>query len=298
MLADLTAMQRQLGMGACAPDQLMKAQEVPPSPAKVGNLAAGVGAILASLVRLATNVARVDEMLAQLEDSAPTAAEALKWHEIAVRSLAWSRASLVEQQSVILRELGTLAQDPPPGIKTESSWDRSTTAGSDQNTEPEGETSADSAGESDSSDRPLALAPLDVRRHWTPESAQEHVGSLSANIAELQKYGAGRCLLVRRIKPLGLEQPRRLAEHFGRWGTVTDVLVAHSYEKPTARRRHGRLRPASLGFVIMSSEGEASAVVGAGRHVVGGDPAPCEVDVQAYDPHVRRPDGRLVLPEA
>merc|ERR1719454_252447 len=184
-------------------------------------------------------------MAAKLEASAPTAEEALKWHEVAVRSFAWSRAALVQQQIVLLEEFKALVQTPPPGFKAESSSDcASTAAGSDRNCEPEAETTSDSsAGPAENSDQSPASSPLSVRRRWTEESAREVVGSLSADLVRLEAYSAGRCLLVRKIKPLGLDQPRRLTEHFERWGAVTEVLVAHSYEKASTRRRHGRVRP-------------------------------------------------------
>merc|ERR1719247_768182 len=276
-------------------------QDASSTLAKAGGLPAGVGPMLASLVRLATDVARVDQMAAQLKADPPNAVEALKWHEIAVQSVACSRRALVQQQDAVLRELSALARGPPPGLPFESPSDEaSTAAGSGHDSEPESSTSHDSAEWSSSSTTPQTGAPLDsVRRKWTEESAKEVAESLSDDLLRLQSYSAGRCLLVRKIRPLGLEQPRRLREHFERWGPVTDVLVAHSYEKPSARRRHGRVRPASLGFVIMSSEEAASAVLEASEvHMVEGGSVPCEVSVYAYDPHAGRPDGSLVMPDA
>jgi len=300
ILDALTVIQQRVGSGACAPGKQVRTQDASPPLAKAGSLAAGVGAVLASLVRVATDVARADEMAAQLKASAPTGDEALKWHEIALRSVAWSREALVQEQSALLKELQALARGPPPGSKAESSSDSaSTAAGSDRDSVSESGTSQDGGEQSDGSEKPQAGAPLDLHRRWTEESAREVAGSLSDDLLRLQAYSAGRCLLVRKIKPLGLEQPRRLREHFERWGPVTDVLVAHSYEKPSARRRHGRVRCASLGFVIMSSEEAASAVLEASEmHMVEGGPVPCEVSVYAYDPHARRPDGSLVMPDA
>merc|ERR1719198_195767 len=58
------------------------------------------------------------------------------------------------------------------------------------------------------------------------------VGSLRNDLQRLREYEVGRCLLVRGIKRLGLESAHKLRGHFQHYGAVTEVFVAHSFEKP------------------------------------------------------------------
>jgi hypothetical protein len=74
------------------------------------------------------------------------------------------------------------------------------------------------------------------------------------------------CLfIVRRINKLGFKAARKLKHHFATYGTVVQVLVAHS-----TVRQHGtppyysRRRPSSLGFVHMSDQASVQQVLNLG----------------------------------
>merc|ERR1719183_942939 len=96
-----------------------------------------------------------------------------------------------------------------------------------------------------------------------PLQDQRLVGSLRNDLERLKMYDRERCLLVRNIKKLGLSSQQRLQAHFERYGAVSEVLVAHSFEKPSAKRRNGRICPANKGFVIMEDPKVALGVLDA-----------------------------------
>jgi len=81
--------------------------------------------------------------------------------------------------------------------------------------------------------------------------------TLRAIMQTLEPVEAGRVLQVRRIKQLGFASTVALREHCSQFGGVEKVLVSHS-------RAQSRLRPASLGFIVMDDCEGATALLAAG----------------------------------
>jgi len=96
------------------------------------------------------------------------------------------------------------------------------------------------------------------------ESLKDHLRDLS----ELDT--CARVLMVRRINRLGLDSPTLLKDYFKKFGTIERVMVAHTQCK--VKNTHSttmRVRPAPLGFVIMSTPEEANAALAQGtEHAV------------------------------
>jgi len=107
------------------------------------------------------------------------------------------------------------------------------------------------------------------------------VGSLRDDLECLKKYDAQQCLIVRRIKRLGLGSPEILREHFSRFGGVKDMLISHSLEKKSAKCRADRVRPAALGFIVMTSVEGAQAALQAGPTLMIGN---VDVEVKIFEP--------------
>merc|ERR1719161_277258 len=220
-------------------------------------------ALLADLVGVAAELARMDEMLAQAEASAPASAEARKWHEVSVQALVWSREALAERQNNLLVQMKVLSQVGRAAQAVVASSETIAVATCTP-TQPEA-----------------------TRSLEPPESETAGVGSLRADLERLRGYSKEQCLLVRKIKRLGLESPQKLKAHFERYGAVSEVLVAHSFEKPSAKRRSGRMRPAAIGFIVMATGDAANAILSAGEsHMVEDGADSCEVLVQSYNPQV------------
>lgn len=216
--------------------------------------------ILARLVSVTKEIASIDAMIAKAEAGAPKCPEAQKWHEVSMTALAWSRESLAKEQRPLLLKLKEqfLAQQAPVEAPR---------------TQPK-----------ECYQQPTAQPPAE----HLDESAKDAqaAGSLRADLRKLQEYNdPQRCLLVRKIKKLGLDSARKLRDHFQTAGVVTEVLVAHSFEKPSAKRRHGRVRPAAMGFVVMESAAVASALMEGGevQFVRDGEEL-VEVTVETFDP--------------
>lgn len=105
--------------------------------------------------------------------------------------------------------------------------------------------------------------------------------SLRADLEKVKEYTPGSVLIVRKIKALGFESPAMLRTHFSQYGTIADVLVAHSSSKPSAKRLNGRTRPAALGFVVMGSTEEAEVALAAGMNQ-GIKSTDVEIEVQLF----------------
>jgi len=74
----------------------------------------------------------------------------------------------------------------------------------------------------------------------------------------LQRVDEHQVVLVRKIKRLGFQSTRALRRHYRNYGWVDNVLVAHSHVQ-------ARMRPASLGFIVMGTPEAAAAVLAAGE---------------------------------
>jgi len=88
----------------------------------------------------------------------------------------------------------------------------------------------------------------------------------------LQGIDPDRVVLVRRIKNLGFGSSERLRAHYSKFGKVEAVLVAHSHVKArNAGARATRVRPASIGFLVMCNREDASDIINhALEHTVDG----------------------------
>merc|ERR1719183_818198 len=116
------------------------------------------------------------------------------------------------------------------------------------------------------------------------QGGAENLGSLREDLEKLRRYDRRCCILVRRIKQLGLNSPQTLHEHFSSYGELAEVLVSHTFEKPGAKHACGRVRPAALGFVVFRSPEAAEAILAGGEeHVMGSDADAVTVLLQRYE---------------
>merc|ERR1719345_416413 len=92
---------------------------------------AGMAAVLLELVNIAAQIARVDQMIAQVTNGAPDADEAKRWHEISLQALRCSRDMLSQKQADCLAGLrgsspeatpATVEIAPPPGLTETPTW--------------------------------------------------------------------------------------------------------------------------------------------------------------------------------
>merc|ERR1719387_1982818 len=113
-------------------------------------------------------------------------------------------------------------------------------------------------------------------------------GSLRDDLEKIRCYEMGRCLIIRRIKRLGLNSPQILRKRFSDFGNVTEVFAAHSCEKKTLKAKlEQRLRPAAIGFVVMDSCEEADEALRGGASLMVGE---VEVTVQPFETFGRGDD--------
>jgi len=239
-----------------------------------------IPALLKELVEVAAEIARTDGLLKEANGSAPHGADAQKWHEVSCRALRWSRDALADRQSNILAVMKELLQDdcaragevstkPAPTPDPNTSW---------LNVDaPEFCPALKSCA-----------AVLHMEQHEALKlglRGAEHVGSLREDLEKLRRYDRDCCILVRKIKQLGLQSPEKLHEHFSTYGELADVLVSHTFEKPSAKRANGRVRPAALGFVVLRSPEAVKAILAVGEeHVMGYGADALTVVVQRYEP--------------
>lgn len=98
-------------------------------------------------------------------------------------------------------------------------------------------------------------------------AADSHSGdTLRMHLRSLLQVDSSRVLIVRKINRLGFASPQILREHFSWYGTVENVLVAHSRVKSGGGQAGivSRLRPSGLGFVVMSKGEEALKILAEG----------------------------------
>jgi len=95
--------------------------------------------------------------------------------------------------------------------------------------------------------------------------------TLRTNLRDLTLLDPTRVLVVRRIHTLGLDSRTVLEAHFSQFGTVESVLAGHSKGKSIFRNGAARVRPARLGFVLMTSAEAVEAALASGaEHEVKG----------------------------
>jgi len=203
---------------------------------------ASVASSLLDLTEVASQLARVQMMLAQCTENAPEEESAKRFHEISLQALQCSQRMLLEKQNQALKDLGALVGSPTPAPAGEAPEDDS------------GSTTWSGWSKADIQAVPEFVPAVDV------SSKLIGSGSLRQDLELLRERQPECVIIVRKIKKLGFESPQMLNDHFSQYGEVKELLVAHSHVKPTAKRPNGRVRPAALGFVVMSTaEGAQNA---------------------------------------
>jgi hypothetical protein len=202
--------------------------------------------LLLELTEVASQLAKVDMMLAQLDESAPEEENAKRYHKISLQALQCSRNMLFDKQRHCLKELGGTpskateeeakpVMEPTPASTTWNGW-----------------------GKAEIEAVPEFVPPADS------SSKLIGSGSLREDLELLRTRQPENVIIVRKIKKLGFESPQLIDAHFSQYGEVKELLVAHSHIKPTAKRPNGRVRPAALGFVVMANEVAAQNAFKAG----------------------------------
>lgn len=218
-----------------------------------------LGSNLKNFLEVAMKVAQIDEAIMKARASAPSQedSEALKWHEVSIKALMWTRSSLVEQQGNALGQLKNSVVSQQPSALPFG--------------EPVSSLSATAKPFSPPAPKPKAEAQVKLSKALTPAqvgakvvAGEMSVGSLRDDLERLKEYDAKQCLIVRRIKRLGLGSPEILRDHFSGFGGVKETLISHSFEKKSAKCRSDRVRPAALGFIIMDSVDGARTALKAG----------------------------------
>mmetsp|Transcript_33808 Transcript_33808/g.78169 ORF Transcript_33808/g.78169 Transcript_33808/m.78169 type:complete len:530 (-) Transcript_33808:301-1890(-) len=100
----------------------------------------------------------------------------------------------------------------------------------------------------------------------SPDANHSSGETLRMHLRSLLNVDSNRVLIVRKINRLGFSSPTILKEHFSWYGTVENVLVAHSRVKSGGGQAGmvSRLRPSGLGFVVMSKNEEAELILAQG----------------------------------
>jgi len=102
------------------------------------------------------------------------------------------------------------------------------------------------------------------RRVMQDEELDPDADSLRTNLRDLAALDSARVIMVRRINKMGLDSAAALETYFAKFGTIERVMVSHSRSKST--NGVSRLRPATVGFVVMSKADEAKAAFTHGIH--------------------------------
>jgi hypothetical protein len=251
----------------------------PMDPVKAGE---PLGDSLKNFLEIAMKIAQIDEAIMSARASAPSQedAEAFKWHEVSIKALMWTRSSLVEQQSNALGQLKNSAVSqnssvPPvvpsvPSAAPVSSLSAKAPVFSPTPTK----SSSDSRVKSANMPTPSQIGAKVAAGEMT-------VGSLRDDLERLKEYDAQQCLIIRRIKRLGLGSPEILRQHFATYGGVKEMLISHSFEKKSSKCRADRVRPAALGFIVMDSVDGAQAALRAGPTIMIGG---VDVEVKTFEP--------------
>jgi hypothetical protein len=102
------------------------------------------------------------------------------------------------------------------------------------------------------------------QRPWPNRPARDNTeNSLRTNLRKLAAIDTGRIMMVKKISKLGLNSPQILTDYFSKFGAVTEVYVTHAIDK-RADRLKPRVRPASIGFIVMDTAEATSAALSLG----------------------------------
>ncbi|KAF4732303.1 acyl-protein thioesterase, partial [Perkinsus olseni] len=103
-------------------------------------------------------------------------------------------------------------------------------------------------------------------------------------LRSLSNVDEKRVFTVRKIQKLGFESPPKLREYFSMWGKVTNILVLHRQARTASTSggdsnndKNVRVRPPSVGFVVMEDPDVVSRILATPKHVICGHS--CEVQV-------------------
>jgi len=229
-----------------------------------------VASLLLELTEAASQLARVEMMLAQITESAPEEEGAKRYHDISLQALQCSRKMMFEKQSKCLKDLGALIGSP--------------STATEEKREPlmesaQASTSWKGWGKADIEAVPEFVPPVDI------SSKLVGSGSLRQDLEFLRERKPEHVLIVRKIKKLGFESPQLIHDHFSQYGEVKELLIAHSHVKPTAKRPNGRVRPAALGFVVMVTEEAAKNALKVGAEQMIGAHAIELGSFESFDCH-------------
>jgi len=218
---------------------------------------ATVAASLLELTEVASKLAHVEMMLAQVTENTPEEESAKRYHEISLQALECSKKMLHEKQVKCLKDLGALVGSPEKAP--------------DEKTKP----LAEPVPPMSSTWKDWSKVDIDAVPEFVPQgdlsSKLIGSGSLRQDLELLRQRQAECVIIARKIKKLGFESPQILDDHFSQYGEVKELLVAHSHVKPTPKRPNGRVRPAALGFVVMATPDAAENVFKAGtEQMIGG----------------------------
>lgn len=101
-----------------------------------------------------------------------------------------------------------------------------------------------------------------------PVQMGDDADTLRTSLRDLAQLDSNRVVLVRRINRLGLDSPAALQDYFAKYGTIDRLLVSHSRSKSTSGTT--RVRPATVGFLVMSNADDAQAILAQPEHIVQG----------------------------
>jgi len=92
--------------------------------------------------------------------------------------------------------------------------------------------------------------------------------TLGMHLTQLQPEDPRCVFITRRINGMGFQSKDVLTAHYEQFGKVLKVLVAHSKVKPFRRQggAQSRIRPGSLGFIVMDSPESVEKVLAVGTH--------------------------------
>jgi len=250
-------------------------------PVDISKTGQPLGDSLKNFLDVAMKVAQIDEAILGARASAPSQddSEVFKWHEVSIKALMWTRSSLLEQQGNALGQLKDAAVSQRSPVLSSSTIIRSETPAY---------SSSETTVQLSSSAKSSAVGRLKSSKSLTPAqvgakvaAGDMSVGSLRDDLERLKEYDSQQCLIVRRIKRLGLGSPEILREHFSSFGDVQEMLISHSFEKKSAKCRADRVRPAALGFIVMDSVEGAQAALRAGPTLMVRD---VDVEVNIFEP--------------
>lgn len=114
--------------------------------------------------------------------------------------------------------------------------------------------------------------------------------TLGMHLTQLQNQDPKHVFIARRISGMGFQSQELLASHYSQYGGVFRVLVAHSKVKPfRSGRTQPRIRPGSLGFVVMVTQESVERIFAAGKEqIVAG----CCICVEPFEQTAKPREGR------